>query len=487
MNRPTLETDYLVVGAGATAMAFVDTLIDAAPDATMLMVDPHQQPGGHWNHAYPFVRLHQPSAWYGVASTPMDEAAPDPSGFQRGATGAEVLAYFGRLMRERFLPTGRVRWLPGHVVRPDDDGSPHLVCLATGAEQGVTVRRKQVNATHARTEVPSVRRPTYGVAPGVDVIAPGELPGLQRAYAHHTVVGSGKTGMDACLWLLEAGVPPARIRWIVPRDAWVQDRANILPGTAHFAQSTRRTIHQFEAITEASSLPDLLMRLEQRGVLMRLDPAVEPSAYRCAIASREEMAQLRRITDVVRLGRLRAIERTHLVLERGVISAHADTLYVDCSAGGLQPAPAVPVFDGDRINLLMVSWCRPMFSAALIAQVESTLNDDAQKNRLCVPVPVPERPADWLTLWAVTLANAQRWRQVPPVEAWLRASRLNTLAVLLNGARSEDPLHQDLLRASATKAQAAAPNLQRLLASLQPNATGEANAGQLARADQTLA
>ncbi|MEG1042912.1 MAG: FAD/NAD(P)-binding protein, partial [Pseudomonas sp.] len=59
-----LATDYLVIGAGATAMAFVDTLLDES-DAHVLMVDRHAQPGGHWNDTYAFVRLHQPSAFYG--------------------------------------------------------------------------------------------------------------------------------------------------------------------------------------------------------------------------------------------------------------------------------------------------------------------------------------------------------------------------------------------------------------------------------------
>jgi hypothetical protein len=486
MHHHTIETDYLVVGAGAMAMAFVDTLIDQS-DATVLMVDPHPLPGGHWNDAYPFVRLHQPSVWYGVASTRLDEAEPDPSGFDRGATGAEVLAYFERLMRERLLPTGRVRWFPSHQYRQGDDGSHRIVCLATGAEQVVKVRRKRVDATHARTEVPSVRRPAYGLADGVDCIAPGQLPQLQRTCAHYTVVGSGKTGMDACLWLLDSGVPASRIRWIMPRDAWVQDRANLLPGPEHFELSMRRTIDQFEAIAEAASLPDLWVRLEQRGVLMRLDPAVEPTTFRCAIASREEMTQLRRIHDVVRLGRLRSVERSHLVLEQGVIGAHADTLYIDCSAAALHPAPSVPVFDGDRINLLMVSWCRPLFSAALIAQVENTVSDEAEQNALCEPVPVPERPSDWLVQWAVTLKNAQRWRQQPQVDAWLKNSRLNTVGVLLDGAGPVDPAQLDLLRLSGAKAQAAVPNLRRLMASLQsPGADTEARGGRSARPDPVV-
>ncbi|MEM7542847.1 MAG: NAD(P)-binding protein, partial [Pseudomonadota bacterium] len=62
-----LKADYLVVGAGAMGMAFTDVLLTES-DATVVLVDRYHAPGGHWNTAYPFVRLHQPSAFYGVNS-----------------------------------------------------------------------------------------------------------------------------------------------------------------------------------------------------------------------------------------------------------------------------------------------------------------------------------------------------------------------------------------------------------------------------------
>ena len=109
-NRP-IETDYLVIGAGATAMAFVDTLLSES-DARVVMVDRYHRPGGHWNHAYPFVRLHQPSAYYGVNSRSLGSGAKDEVGLNRGlmelASGAEVLDYFDQVMNHRFLPSGRV-------------------------------------------------------------------------------------------------------------------------------------------------------------------------------------------------------------------------------------------------------------------------------------------------------------------------------------------------------------------------------------------
>ena len=63
MDAPDLEVDYLVIGAGACGMAFAD-VIHSESGATIAIADRHAQPGGHWNEAYSFVRLHQPSAFY---------------------------------------------------------------------------------------------------------------------------------------------------------------------------------------------------------------------------------------------------------------------------------------------------------------------------------------------------------------------------------------------------------------------------------------
>ena len=63
-----VDVDYLVVGAGATGMAFTDALIDHA-DVRVALVDRRYGVGGHWLAAYPFVRLHQSSTFYGAAST----------------------------------------------------------------------------------------------------------------------------------------------------------------------------------------------------------------------------------------------------------------------------------------------------------------------------------------------------------------------------------------------------------------------------------
>ena len=124
---PEIETDYLVVGAGASGMAFTDALI-AASDAEVVMVDRRHRPGGHWNDDYPFVRLHQPSALYGVASRPLGQDRIDEAGINAGfyerATAAEICDYYGRVLDEHRFHLRGAEPLAGNldrVVRAAED------------------------------------------------------------------------------------------------------------------------------------------------------------------------------------------------------------------------------------------------------------------------------------------------------------------------------------------------------------------------------
>jgi cation diffusion facilitator CzcD-associated flavoprotein CzcO len=115
LSEADYQTDYLIIGAGALGLGFADQLLTETGDS-LLIVDKHHAPGGHWNDAYPFVRLHQPSAFYGVGSRDLGSNRIDESGINAGyyelASGAEVQTYFERLVKDRFLPSGRVNYLP---------------------------------------------------------------------------------------------------------------------------------------------------------------------------------------------------------------------------------------------------------------------------------------------------------------------------------------------------------------------------------------
>ncbi|AFM18601.1 hypothetical protein Mycch_3876 [Mycolicibacterium chubuense NBB4] len=423
----SIEADYLVVGAGAMGMAFVDTLL-AETDATVVLVDEGHQPGGHWNWVYPFVRLHQPSAYYGVNSVPLgDEDRIDESGWNEGffelATGHEVCSYYDRVMRHQLLPTGRLSYFP--MARHLGDNRFRSL---DGTEHTVSVRRRVVDATYLLTKVQSMRAAApFTVAGDVEVVPPNELPRRAAGRQHFTIVGGGKTGMDSCLWLLRNGVPAEALRWVMPRDSWLLNRANIQPG-AHFAISLRASIaSRLKAVTDATSLDDLFDRLEAAAEVLRLDPSVRPTMYHCAIVSLGELEQLRTIGDVVRLGRIERVHADRVDLQQGTVAVPAPSLYVDCTTPGLPRPPSVPVFDGDRITLQSVRGCQQVFSSAFIAHVEATYGDDDTRNELCAPIPHPDAPIDWLRILLSDNKAHMRWLQDPALMQWLASARLNVL------------------------------------------------------------
>ena len=100
-----LKADYLVVGAGASGMAFVDEILQGSPDKTVVMVDKRAQAGGHWVDAYNFVSLHMPAGNYGVRSAPLGTSDDELS------TKPQIVAYYDQLMK-RFIASGRVRFYP---------------------------------------------------------------------------------------------------------------------------------------------------------------------------------------------------------------------------------------------------------------------------------------------------------------------------------------------------------------------------------------
>jgi hypothetical protein len=419
----TIETDYLVIGAGAMGMAFVDTLVSET-NATVVIVDRYHRPGGHWTTAYPFVRLHQSSAAYGVNSRALGNGTIDRSGWNEGlyelATAGEVCAYFDTVMQQQLLPTGRVTYFPMSEYQGEQQFRSF-----SGDTYRVNARRRVVDTTYMNVTVPSMRPPPYEVASGVRCVAPNELPNIRKRYDRYVLIGAGKTAMDSCLWLLANSIDPADLVWIRPRDAWLHNRVNTQPGP-HLAERAIAGLRvQNQAILEATSIENLFERLATGMRLLRLADDVRPTMYRCATVSLAECEQLRRVKNVIRLGRVQRIEDDTIILDEGTIPTEPDTLHIDCSADGLATRPAVPVFDGQHITAQAVSRCQQVFSAAFTAHVEAAYSDDATKNELCFPVPHPDTDLDWLRTTMQTNRNYLRWSEDDRLQVWLDNARLN--------------------------------------------------------------
>jgi hypothetical protein len=458
-----ISVDYLVIGAGATGMAFTDSVL-AASNKTVAIVDRRDRPGGHWVDAYPFVRLHQPANFYGVTSEELGSGAIDSTGFNAGfynlASGPEVTAYYDRVMHHRFLPTGRVRYLALSEV----DGDGRVVSLLNGDRLDVDAGCV-VDGTYSQMRVPSTHPPSYDVAEGASCVAVNLLPRRAAEFDDYVVVGAGKTGMDACCWLLQHGVDPDRIRWVAPRDFWILNRANFQPGEENFARFSTNLADQAEAAAAADSIDDLFRRLEAVDDLRRIDPDVTPTAYRCAILSDAELAELRRIKGIVRLGYVRSIGESEIELDGGTIPTSTRTLHVDCSASGIPQRPTRPIFENGRITLQFVRPCQPAFSAGLIGHVEATLDRDIEtKNALLTPIPPPDAPLDWLRMYITGNRNGGAWNGVPEIERWLTESRLDPVQRLIATMAGVDEVVTAQLGRYLTNVGPAVENLERLLA-----------------------
>ena len=422
-----IETDYLVVGAGTSGMGFTDVLLSES-DAEVVLVDRQARPGGHWLGAYPFVRLHQPSATYGVNSTPLghdriDEHGPN-AGFYERASAPEICDYYRRVLEEVFLPSGRVTFL-GMSDYCGADGDGHrVVSRLTGEQTRVKVRRKFVDATYSESSIPSRHTPTYDVDPGVTLIPPNDLVDLQEAPAGFTVLGAGKTAADTCNWLLDSGVDPDRIEWLRPRDPWMMNRAYTQPldlvGSYMYLQQ-----EWVKAAAAAKDAADFTRLMEEAGVFVRIDRSVEPEMFRGATISKLELDALRSIERVVPGSRVKRIGTDRVITDTGDIPADPKRVYVDCTAAGLNNNPPRPIFDGDHITMQLVQIGFLSWSAGTVGAVEAMRDDDDEKNRLCPPVYFSGRTSEILEMAFAGMTGLNVRMAEPDLNGWNDRSRLN--------------------------------------------------------------
>lgn len=460
-----LSADFVIVGSGAIGMAFADIIMTES-DATMIIIDRYAKPGGHWNVAYPFVQLHQPSTFYGVSSKELSGGRIEQGGLNDGlgelATGAEVSAYFDDVMRHQFLPSGRVQYFP----MCDYVGDGKFVSKASGKIFHATAKRKLVDATYLKTSVPSTHTPNFDVNEGVRFMPLNDLPKVEERPDGYVVVGAGKTGIDACLWLLEHGVDPDLITWIVSRDAWLLDRRNTQTAQEFFYDTIGSYADQMESIANATSIDDMFDRLEQSGYFVRIDQNIRPTMFHGATISQLEIEALRRIKNVVRKGHVQSIGMHEIKMNRGTIPTTPNTLHVDCSATAIKNDGVIPVFNGDKITPQMVRPYQPVFSAAMIAHVELNHDDEDHKNRLCAPVPLPDGEKDYIDFTLGSLINQLTWSQDRDLSQWISSNRLDGASKLIAGIGKNEQKKWDVVSRIQANAPRAAEKLMEFLKSI---------------------
>ena len=426
-----IKTDYFVIGSGAMGMAFVDTLLDELPDADIVIVDRFAKPGGHWNSAYSFVTLHQPSAFYGVNSRELSRNLKDEIGLNKGlsdlATGVEILAYFEAVMRETFLGSGRVRYFPLSHYEGDGVFTHRLSGKSTQVKA-----TKIVDCTHLTTRVPSTHIPNFTVADEVRFMPLNDLPSITDAPKGFTIIGGGKTGIDAVLWLLDNAVPAQNIRWIKSRDAWLLDRKHTQPFPENFEDTIGNQANMFEAIAESKTKSDMFDRLENCGYFLRLDSTVRPTMFHGATISEAELQELRRVKDVVRKGRVGSITAQNITFLNGRTEPTLGHVIVDCSASAVDNFTIKPVFQGNLITAQTTRAYQPVFSASMIAWVEANIEGEAAKNSLTAVVPLPDDLDTFIRMTAANMMNQALWGKNKALRNWMREQRLDGFSKLVS-------------------------------------------------------
>eukprot|EP00931_Biecheleriopsis_adriatica_P102260 TRINITY_DN77252_c0_g1_i1.p1 TRINITY_DN77252_c0_g1~~TRINITY_DN77252_c0_g1_i1.p1 ORF type:complete len:571 (+),score=102.00 TRINITY_DN77252_c0_g1_i1:199-1713(+) len=280
-----------------------------------------------------------PPTPYGMNSKPL-EKSPSKASFSR----EEMLVYYQEVLQE-LIRTGRARFFA------ECSYESGLIRSVYGKAWPVSAK-KLVEAYHS--EGPVERPKPLPKNAGVCVVAP-EDPSVLEGAPEYLVVGAGKVGMNSVFWLLENGIDPDMITWILPD-----------PSSAFW-------------------LREQMAPCSRPCTPRRPSKDLSADSFQCSSLTHGQIQELRRVTNVVRMGHVTGAEVSRLLLERGQVPLKPGAMVLDCTEG-LETAPkAVPIWQPGQLVLQTLAASGRAKSAALIAAVELQPGTDEEKNQLFKP------------------------------------------------------------------------------------------------------
>ncbi len=262
---------------------------------------------------------------------------------------------------------------------------------------------------------------------------PGKLPQLwkepDQLPEHYVILGAGKTAMDTAIWLIEGGVSPQRIHWVRPRESWLWNREYTQPGEGFIERIFQFQIALLRYSQEAKTGDDLMELMGQDSFFLRIDTSSRPEMFHFATIAHNEIDILRRIENVIRKGRVTAIEPCRLHFGNDTALLPENSLYIDCTASAVpfsvREGGVKPIFRGDRIVLQPLQTPLVTFSAAMTAFIEANFDDENTRNQLAAPGPLTDTPGTFPYAQMINLMNRGSWSQQPSIMEWLAKSRLD--------------------------------------------------------------
>jgi len=391
--------DYLVVGAGLAGLSFIDTLLTENQAATVILVDRNSRPGGHWVHAYSFCKLHQPSFIYGVNSIKLgknrDSKGNEIMDPNDRATVAELLDYFNAVVNQ-FKECKRVTcYFNAEFGHHQTKAKYNVYTIATNrGETTINVRCKKLVLVNTNVIVPSMRAPLIPIHKTIKFKPLNCLTEevfnkkpIDQKYQKYVILGAGKTGIDAILYLLnDCNVDKSQLTWIISRDVWFFMRDIMFDESKGYRSLT----DLLPPFLQENSVKDAYLNFEKNGIMGRLQPDGDvPEVFKVPFIDRDELELLRTI-NAIRMGRVQSIEENKMILDHGEVPiTSSNTLFVDCMAGDDMYgygslAEDYEIFEPGRVNLgPILSIFNPSLSSALVAYMETNIVDeDETKNQL---------------------------------------------------------------------------------------------------------
>ena len=240
MKTKQATYDYVIIGGGVSSLGVIAELVDYRKGKSILVVDQHKQLGGQWNDAYDYVRLHGHTWTYTVQGFPWPAEIEANRGHQ--ASKQELLTYF-KGIEDHFVSQG-VEILFEHMMPTkfgelQPDGSYKVTLTSSVADEtygpgyytsdGATFEitaKKLILCTHTRHNSPPFRK-IKGDAAGKPVpnnIYPYQitkvmnLPEVIKTKQKVAIIGGGKTGADAIMYLHRQGLALDQFVWVKKHD-----------------------------------------------------------------------------------------------------------------------------------------------------------------------------------------------------------------------------------------------------------------------------
>lgn len=237
--------------------------------------------------------------------------------------------------------------------------------------------------------------------------------------------------MDCVVWILQQGVTPDQIVWVIPRDFYAMNRESS-QSLQNKKMGAKMAMGQRIAVDKANSIDEAIKGLVECGHFLKLASTTkEPTAFHGAIITRAELLLLNQIQDIEKRGHVTSIDATGFDIANGTLRRElpaSTTLYVDCAAETVSPKPRFKIWQDNTIILPFMAAGGVGYSAGVVARLETMKGmTDAAKNAILRPQPFPDTPLQYFLLLHTSSYNLEQIFKIPELARWSLRSRLGPL------------------------------------------------------------